>query len=259
MFEIKKVTLAGGKWGQFKTLYAKLEADSAKGIYNSHIVFTFLQEIGDYEQMLLAFYRQVCVDENLNPFEAMDWLHLYELTNCLSHKKTQPGEMKARRVELMRPGQRIPAPVTTPVELTQDVVETFRQEIERLKTQELIMMRRETVPQVKTAFFTSFTNQPAEFRYVITNDCCTFTAVDAQTTSSINAAEDIVEAICAQEGCQFHQLRFFDLQTHLGYSSKQPGHFEYDEVELESLSGTPRWIKANLPTEIRTLFAREIG
>ncbi len=78
-----------------------------------------------------------------------------------------------------------------------------------------------------------------EVAYIIIGDCCYFTdAIDHGTyshglTTTINAAEDILTQIATEEGRPIRSLRYFDLQTHLGYQSKRPGQFELSELRLD--------------------------
>ena len=65
--------------------------------------------------------------------------------------------------------------------------------------------------------------------YVVTKRQCIFTAT-TKHPSSINAAEDIVTQICQAENISPNTHRFFDLQTCRGYSSKEAGEYELDEL-----------------------------
>lgn len=104
--------------------------------------------------------------------------------------------------------------------------------------------------------------------YVIIDNKCYFSGAKNELfTSTINAAESIITAIAKQEGVSVWTLEWFDLQTHCGYSSKQPGQFELDQVVLtENLRGThiydffvKEWDPVSCPDEIRTLFKEYIG
>ena len=69
--------------------------------------------------------------------------------------------------------------------------------------------------------------------YAIVGDCCYFSGIEKKfRTSTINAADSVITAICKQEGILPDRLRWFDLQTHRGYDSKQPGEFELDELVI---------------------------
>ena len=51
------------------------------------------------------------------------------------------------------------------------------------------------------------------------------------STSTINAAENVVLAICNKLGKRWDELRFVDIQTHLGYV-KKTGEFCADELVI---------------------------
>jgi len=113
---------------------------------------------------------------------------------------------------------------------------------------------------IRRTTYRGFNGQEGEVLYVIIDGRCTFTTTSLDTTSSINAAERITLAICADEACNEWQLDFFDLQTRLGYDSKDAGHYDYDQVVLgQGICGNPEWIPTPLPDEIRQLFAAQIG
>ena len=69
---------------------------------------------------------------------------------------------------------------------------------------------------------------------------CVFSQIsDARvTTSSINLAESIIIAICEQEGLELQRVRFFDLQTALGYPKGYlifcEGDFHFDELIMDA-------------------------
>ncbi len=74
-------------------------------------------------------------------------------------------------------------------------------------------------------------NKYAEVAYEIFGDRCVFCGITPphKRTSTINAAESILQAIADQEGVPVTNLRFFDLQTQMGYNMA-PGLFEFDEL-----------------------------
>ena len=76
-----------------------------------------------------------------------------------------------------------------------------------------------------------------------------------RTTTTINAAEEIIRAICEAEGIRWQDFTFVDIQTHCGYP-KTPGDFEADVLELRSGEEltVEGWRPANLPKEVRQLF-----
>ena len=68
--------------------------------------------------------------------------------------------------------------------------------------------------------------------YVIIDDCCYFSGIEKDLrTSTINAAESIIQAISGQEGINVARLRWFDLLTYSGYH-KIPGEYELAEITI---------------------------
>ncbi|MFA5070061.1 MAG: hypothetical protein WC528_02165 [Patescibacteria group bacterium] len=100
-----------------------------------------------------------------------------------------------------------------------------------------------------------------EVDYVIINRQCTFSALTREATSTINVAENVIRAIAAQEGISPSRLEFFDLQTHRGYDSKEPGELEYDSLVVDYSKDIRviDWIPCVCPEEIQELFAEHIG
>ncbi|MFH1427352.1 MAG: WG repeat-containing protein [Patescibacteria group bacterium] len=130
--------------------------------------------------------------------------------------------------------------------------------------------------------------------YVIVGNRCYFSGLE-RGTSTINAAEDVIVSIAKQEGVNFFDLRYFDIQTHKGYR-KFPGEYKVNELKYEicreateqerieeieerfgckviqSYGTGPRtveeckivpsvtvWVKAFLPADILELFKEHIG
>ncbi|MFH1291782.1 MAG: hypothetical protein ABIH87_01110 [bacterium] len=110
--------------------------------------------------------------------------------------------------------------------------------------------------EIKRLRYRGFGRAVGEVLYVIIADRCTFTGV-TKTTSTINVAEHIVEAIARAECMTVEDLKFFDLQTHLGYC-KKPGEFEYDHLKFDQGICNPSWEPVECPPEIRQLFADQI-
>ena len=50
--------------------------------------------------------------------------------------------------------------------------------------------------------------------------------------STINYAEDIIRNIAAIEGLDPLIYQWFDLQTHLGYHSREPGVFSFSKLKV---------------------------
>jgi len=122
--------------------------------------------------------------------------------------------------------------------------------------------------------------------YAIIDGCCYFSGIERERrTSTINAAESIIKAISEQEGVAIERLRWFDLQTHLGY---RKGHGEYEldevligfnpdgpeeasatEIEVEGESAvifseavedfTVTWQRTDCPPEVLVLFKDHVG
>ena len=103
-----------------------------------------------------------------------------------------------------------------------------------------------------------------EVKYVILNrNVCVFTATSPSNRgSSINFAEEIVEAIARAENRPFESLRYFDLQTRKSYGSlmgnkPNAGDFEFDEVILKNINGggsAIQWSPTKCPEKVADLF-----
>jgi hypothetical protein len=91
---------------------------------------------------------------------------------------------------------------------------------------------------------------------------CVFTAVDKRGSSTINAAGPIIKVISDQEGITADSLRFFDLQTHMGYDNRKPRQIDFYEVEFtvgkEEIS-IIRWVPGLCSLKIRQLFSAYIN
>jgi hypothetical protein len=104
-----------------------------------------------------------------------------------------------------------------------------------------------------------------EVVYVITGACCFFAGTRKAAMSTINAAEEVVEGICDEEGLDWRDLMFYDLQTRAGYRSKQniPGQFECDQLSITILpDGRPAvraWQPYRCPEDIVKAFCQYIG
>lgn len=72
--------------------------------------------------------------------------------------------------------------------------------------------------------------------YLIKDDSCYFSGIDSRMNSSTsNSAEEIVETISKQEGISFKDLRWFDIQTYLGYMNIHPGKYEFNELIISDV------------------------
>lgn len=110
-------------------------------------------------------------------------------------------------------------------------------------------------------YFGGSDHRGGEVVYIVRGTICVFSAT-TRYPSSINAVEDIVEAICQSEGCSPAELTFYDLQTHRGYTSRQPGEFAFDRIRLGITNGEivdPVWSPEPCPPEIVSAFADFIG
>ena len=67
--------------------------------------------------------------------------------------------------------------------------------------------------------------------YIIVDGCCYFSGIETGT-STINAAENVIQAIAEQEGVSVDSLRYFDIQTRLGGYEREEGCFEINELDF---------------------------
>ena len=82
-----------------------------------------------------------------------------------------------------------------------------------------------------------------------------FAGLIREATSTINAAEDIIRAICKAEEISWQDFTFVDIQTHRGYQ-KAPGEFKANVLKLgsgEELS-VESWQPISLTKKVRQLF-----
>ena len=77
-----------------------------------------------------------------------------------------------------------------------------------------------------------------------------------KATSTINAIEDIVKAICKKERRKPKGLVFYDLQTSRAYKQK-PGQFVFDRITFTN--GNPSWNQVVCPPRIVDAFRAFIG
>ena len=96
------------------------------------------------------------------------------------------------------------------------------------------------MPELRHIIHQTFTRDPGEAFYKLFDaqslgvhkPVCVFSGIGLDRTSSINAAEIIVDAICTKEGIVCEEYSFCDLQTHLGY--RQPsGYYEFSMLEFD--------------------------
>jgi len=95
-------------------------------------------------------------------------------------------------------------------------------------------------------------------------DWCVFSGIKEKgyRQSSINAAEQIIDAIVAKEGLDIHHTHFFDLQTAGGYNGTVHGVFVFDWVKGEVKNGKfhgPQWQPMECPRVVFESFKQCIG
>lgn len=78
-------------------------------------------------------------------------------------------------------------------------------------------------------------------RYIVLDNDVFFTATEdcSKVTSTINAAEQIIEAICKKEGLQWQNCRFYEIQTAIGYPWHGDDYLELDELQVVDQNGHP--------------------
>ena len=126
------------------------------------------------------------------------------------------------------------------------------------------MGREVTLPRgVRTIGYSGFSSEsPGEVAYAIFGKRCVFTGTIIQATSTINCAEEIISIIARRERLDPKTLIFFDLQTHLGYVSKKPNEFEFDQLSVEWNGPMPyvnSWTRVRCPARVVWLFRSYIG
>jgi hypothetical protein len=104
-----------------------------------------------------------------------------------------------------------------------------------------------------------------EVLYLIEDNCCFFSGIGTENrTSTINAAESIIQSIADQENVHIQTFRWFDLQTHLGYD-KASGDYEMDELLVEIDRERPegftvtQWKHTECPPDVSEAFKDQIG
>ncbi len=60
-----------------------------------------------------------------------------------------------------------------------------------------------------------------------------------QSTSTINAAESIIQAICRAADLDWRACEFYDIQTHWGYSQRAAGQWVIDQLHVVCHSSDP--------------------
>lgn len=88
--------------------------------------------------------------------------------------------------------------------------------------------------ELKMVGYPNFHVGSSRVAYIVDGDRVYFTGLDKHGTSTINAAETIVKAIASEEERSWVGLEFFDLQTHTGYTSRNPGQYEIDRLRVKA-------------------------
>lgn len=82
-------------------------------------------------------------------------------------------------------------------------------------------------------------------------------------TSTINAAEEIIETILTHEQLTDHaRVRFYDLQCQAGYHLHMPGRFDFEEVKFQIVEGQVQgveWWPQSCPNFVVEAFKDLIG
>lgn len=89
---------------------------------------------------------------------------------------------------------------------------------------------------------------------------CIFSGVTPDGRTTINSAEEIIKIITAEESGK--QLKFYDLQTHKGYSHYAPGEYDFCLLVFHGKQDDPDvygWDQENLPQRVLDVFREHIG
>jgi len=97
--------------------------------------------------------------------------------------------------------------------------------------------------------------------YVIIGGLCYFTGIESENrTSTINAAEEVIMAISAQEQAPTSNLRFFDIQCRSGYEFYFPGQLKMDELVYDAKENSVnQWLPTICDVKIIEMFRQYIG
>ena len=80
-------------------------------------------------------------------------------------------------------------------------------------------------------------------KYMVQHKNCIFSGVTSsrEFTSTVNAAEYVIQAIAEAEGLDPREIRFFDLCTRLGYPSQEASH-EFMQLTVQYEGAQPHVI-----------------
>lgn len=116
-------------------------------------------------------------------------------------------------------------------------------------------------PRLKEVEYQGFVlSHNGRIAYAVIEKEVFFSGLIRGVTTTINAAEAVVKAICEAEKIRWQDYTFIDIQTHCGYH-KAPGEFEVDVLGLgigEELI-VQSWQSTSLTEEVRQLFDELIG
>jgi len=101
----------------------------------------------------------------------------------------------------------------------------------------------------------------SEVVYMIQGNRIIFSATEdgvRKTTSTINAAEEIVQNICKAEGICWQDYVFYDVQTAIGYPHHNPDYLCVDELVIkdngDNWMNVEQWKRVDLPDDITNPF-----
>lgn len=77
--------------------------------------------------------------------------------------------------------------------------------------------------------------------YTVVSDKVYFSGLTSplQSTSTINATESVIQAICQAAGLDWTTCEFYDIQTHRGYPQRIPGEWVIDKLHVVCHSSDP--------------------
>lgn len=89
-----------------------------------------------------------------------------------------------------------------------------------------------------------------------------FCGITPHSTSTINAAERVIQAIANDLGINYLDYEFIDIQTWHQYGSKKRGEFDADQLKFVSMNSRPYvhdWVPFSLPEAILNVFKQFIS
>ncbi len=104
----------------------------------------------------------------------------------------------------------------------------------------------------------------SKVRYIVLGNKVFFTATEdcSKITSTINAAEQIIEAICKKEGLRWDKFSFYEIQTAIGYPWNGEDFLEVDALAIVDLNGRPsvdRWQRMTIPDKRQIIGSQTIA